>query len=295
MANPVTVDTNKCTGCGLCLQACFLGNLKQGSDGKVYATTGPSACFSCGHCVAVCPVQAITNSTLDPLGFEPIDSSTCMDNEQLLALLKMRRSRREFKEDKVAQKVIDKLIAAAVQAPSACNRQNISYTVITDPDILHQLTDRCASGAGQLTRILRHPVGKYIARLYLKDAYQDMVSLLPMIDEIVKAHKSGVDLILHGAPCAILLHAPTSDTFAHDDAVYCSANILLAAETLGLGACLIGFVTDPSRHDPEIKRIAHIPTDHTVHSTIALGYPKFKYSRSVAKLKPVVEYYGDFS
>ena len=291
MANSITIDSTKCTNCGLCMQVCFLGSFEQ-QNGKVNVAADTSACIDCGHCAAACPVQAITNSKLDASQFELINESTRADNEQLLALLKMRRSRREFKEERVPRDIIDKLITAAIQAPSACNKQNINYTVIDDPITLNQLSNRCVTGATQIARILQHPIGKHIARLYLKNAYQDMVSLIPMIEKISKAHQSGVDLILHGAPCAILLHAPKNDTLAHADAIYCSSNIMLAAETLGLGTCLIGFVTDPSRHDPEIKRMAHIPADHDIHSTIALGYPKFKYTRSVAKQKPRVEYYG---
>ena len=292
MADSITIDSSKCTNCGLCTEVCFLGSFEQ-QNGKVNVAADTSACINCGHCIAACPVQAITNTNLDTDGFEFIEESACTNNEQLLALLKIRRSRREFKADRVPREIIDKLITAAIYAPSACNKQNISYTVIDDPSILNQLSNRCVAGAAQFARILQHPIGKHIAHLYLRSAYQDMVSIVPMIEIISKAHQSGVDLILHGAPCAILLHAHKNDTLAHADAIYCSSNIMLAAETLGLGTCLIGFVTDPSKRDPEIKRIAHIPPDHDIHSTIVVGYPKFKYLRSVAKLEPKVEYYGE--
>ena len=58
-----TVDTAKCTGCGMCIRICF-GNcyeLKEimvnGKKKKVAVVVRPENCFGDCHCHKVCPIQ----------------------------------------------------------------------------------------------------------------------------------------------------------------------------------------------------------------------------------------------
>ena len=52
----VTVDPERCDGCGLCVQRCFVGAMVL-RDGKV--KVGDS-CKGCGRCVEICPRQAVS-------------------------------------------------------------------------------------------------------------------------------------------------------------------------------------------------------------------------------------------
>ena len=54
--------------------------------------------------------------------------------EQFLALSRKRRSIRWFEDRPVPHEAIDKALAAALQAPSACNRQPFKYLVFDDPE-----------------------------------------------------------------------------------------------------------------------------------------------------------------
>jgi dihydropyrimidine dehydrogenase (NAD+) subunit PreA len=51
----VTIDTKKCTKCGVCLRSCFYDAINLT---KVGAVINPSACDVCGMCVEVCPERA---------------------------------------------------------------------------------------------------------------------------------------------------------------------------------------------------------------------------------------------
>jgi uncharacterized pyridoxamine 5'-phosphate oxidase family protein/ferredoxin len=55
---PGYLITDKCTACGLCLDACPVGVI---SEGKVYLIDG-SHCLECGRCAEVCPEDAINPS-----------------------------------------------------------------------------------------------------------------------------------------------------------------------------------------------------------------------------------------
>jgi nitroreductase len=49
--------------------------------------------------------------------------------------------------------------------------------------------------------------------------------------------------------------------------------MLLAAHTLGLGTCLIGFAVEAMRHDAGIAAALEIPAEERVHAVVALGWP----------------------
>jgi heterodisulfide reductase subunit A len=54
-----TVDTDACTWCGKCLEACPYDAIEQVEmDGKQVASVIKTACKGCGGCVPVCPVDA---------------------------------------------------------------------------------------------------------------------------------------------------------------------------------------------------------------------------------------------
>lgn len=57
----VSIDRDRCTGCGECVEKCFLGDIRI-REGK--AEIG-SACAGCGRCVEACPGGAVTLALAD--------------------------------------------------------------------------------------------------------------------------------------------------------------------------------------------------------------------------------------
>ncbi|MGM0410686.1 MAG: 4Fe-4S binding protein [Bacillota bacterium] len=56
--NIPTIDKNKCTGCGQCLQACPFDAI---SLNKGIAEINPNLCRNCDKCIRSCPVGAISS------------------------------------------------------------------------------------------------------------------------------------------------------------------------------------------------------------------------------------------
>lgn len=51
------VDKSKCISCGTCVAICPVGAISFGADGK--AEIDKAKCIHCGACQASCPVEAI--------------------------------------------------------------------------------------------------------------------------------------------------------------------------------------------------------------------------------------------
>lgn len=51
------IDKNKCISCGACVGICPVGAISFGNDNK--AEIDPAKCIKCGACEATCPVEAI--------------------------------------------------------------------------------------------------------------------------------------------------------------------------------------------------------------------------------------------
>ncbi len=76
---------------------------------------------------------------ISPDKIHPIDRNGLPSPEQVLLLCKARRSNRALSDRPVPQEAIDRILEAAHRAPTASNRQEVSFTVITDPAILDKI------------------------------------------------------------------------------------------------------------------------------------------------------------
>jgi len=289
MAEKILIDESKCTGCLLCAKVCFV-NYHAADNGKVGTLETPILCAACGHCVAICPSGAITHPSVPTADCEPLDEANRPTYEQFMGFLKMRRSRREFKDQMIPREVIDKLLAAAVQAPNGINRHNVCYTVITDRRVLKELSHNVTDQTVKLVKLLRNPVGRFIFKLFQARTYRELEFFLPLMDQIGSFQQSGVYLVAYNAPCAILVHTTKDDMCGSEDSVYAASLIQYAAETLGLGTCCIGFITGPVNSDKGLKELVQLPPGHEVHTSLVVGYPEFRYSRSVPKAGAHVRY-----
>ena len=90
-------------------------------------------CIQCGHCVAVCPVRAVSIPEYDMDEVEEYDKDTfSVDPEHFLHAVKFRRSTRNFKEAPIEREKLECILAAGRYTPTAKNTQGCRFVLIRD-------------------------------------------------------------------------------------------------------------------------------------------------------------------
>ena len=185
-----------------------------------------------------------------------------MDYEQLLGLLRSRRSIRRFADQPISREDLTRLLEAARWAPSNHNRQPWRFLVLDDRERIRGLAK--SVGQSLAVKLKSLPV---LASAYAGDLahYGTLFAQAPVV--IVALHKHPVSVsavLLEGLPNPGLVSGePLSVAMAVQ-------NLLLAAQALGLGACVM---TAPLLVQDAVASALRLPAGHDLTCFVALGYP----------------------
>lgn len=249
----ISVDSEKCIKCGLCVKECPGYVLKLGKSGPEEAF--PEACMVCGHCVAVCPKEAIDHINTPLSKQTSIKNFTQLTPEQGELFLRSRRSIRNYKEGTVEREKLKALVNVAHYAQSGHNLQGVSYVVIEDKSILQQAV------AIVIAAFEKYHVLDHITKLY---------------------HEEGVDPILRGAPCLVLTIADGSFERGRENSIIALTYLELYAPTLGLGSCWAGMLERIAMMEGSpLLELFQIPENKKITGAVMVGYPKYTYPRLV--------------
>jgi nitroreductase/NAD-dependent dihydropyrimidine dehydrogenase PreA subunit len=289
----ITIDADVCKKDGLCAMACTYGIFQQEEEGTIPKIDEVmlKKCYRCGHCVAICPHGAISHSHFPKGTVNPIDLGSLPSYDQVLELIRSRRSKRLFKDMPVQRDVLEKVLEAARFAPSQHNDQSTEFIVIQDKEILREITALTAEGIGKLAGYTRNPIGRMMMRRALgRRGAAYVAELAPEMEGLVSLFKSGTDWILREAPVLVLFCADSAGgSFAGINANLALHNAALAAETVGLGCFYAGFVVTVGERDDRIASLVSLPETHMIYGALAMGYPQLTFKkwpeRNPAKVK----------
>ena len=97
----ITINEEKCTKCGLCVEECPTAVLKMESSGPVEVNA--KGCLACGHCVAICPKEAMDN-VKSPLAMQSeIGEMPKLSPEEAKNFIRSRRSIRSYQSKPVRE------------------------------------------------------------------------------------------------------------------------------------------------------------------------------------------------
>jgi len=160
-----------------------------------------------------------------------------------------RRSVREYTQQPVDERTIERLILAAVLAPNAVNLQPWTFTVVRDQKVLDQISRE--------------------AKLYLRATLPEGARtehFRAMIDD-PEFH------IFYHAPVLILISGEADGPWIVEDCSLAAENLMLSAHAAGLGTCWIGFA-QAYLNTPAGKKLLGLPEAWVPAAPIILGHPK---------------------
>jgi nitroreductase len=242
----------------------------------------PDECWRCGHCVAVCPVDAVHHAEY-PLDECPVIESP-PSYEELVTAFRERRSLRVFRDKPVPRETVRELVDASRWVPSASNQQPVDWIALDDPAQIARLSEEVVTTMARTVRLLRVRILRpLLALVYGRAKIEDAVEAADDFEKLADAHARGDDPIFHHAPVVLVAHVPRGSFFGRDDAVYAAYNLMLAAERLGLGTCHIGYVNAALERSRRIPRILGLPPGRQLEVVLTLGHPRFKFRRAVPR------------
>ena len=265
MAN-MLVDKEKCVGCGLCARDCLRNTIFM-RDGK--AEIDVSGCIKCGHCIAVCPQDAVTlgsieNTKWDSDGSGP-DRGSAPDAEAFLDFLKFRRSIRQYKKQEIEPEKLEMIIEAGRYSPTAGNRQQNRFIILKEK--VEQVREASI-------KVLKDAAENHAIDLGAREIYRK--SWARMYDDYTAGH---CDRLFFDAPAVILIVSDESNHYAEIDGGIAASRMELQANALGLGVCYIGFLNTAMEFDGRIKELAGLKEGEKLAVAFATGYPDVEYMR----------------
>lgn len=280
MNRTIQIEKESCIKCGKCAQVCPSEIMIQDKGTKEINLIQLDHCIGCGHCVDVCPTESVNHSDFPAEHVHTIDYAQMPTPEQVMLLIKSRRSNRTITSKPVPQESLNQIVEAARCAPTATNARLVSFTLITDPEKLLQVSNFTIGVFNSLAKLLLNPAVKLLLKPFMKEIYH----YVPVFENLKQEHAEGKDPILRKATALLIIHTPKSNRFGCEDANLAYQNASLMAQSLGISQVYMGFVLTAIKQDRKKAFNQITGIEGNVQAIMALGIPAFKYPKYVDRM-----------
>jgi nitroreductase len=181
--------------------------------------------------------------------------------DQMMDVIKKRMSIRAYQDQGLPAELLESLLEAAQNAPTARNAQELEYKVITNKTLSQKISDHIR------------------AILQKEMPFPDRPPGLP---QPFRPH------LFYNAPAVIIVVGPRENTWVDSDAALGVQNIMLYATSRGLGSCFIGMARFIEK-DPALLQELHITEGQRIAACVVVGFPDEKPEPKIKTLK--VEYF----
>jgi len=182
---------------------------------------------------------------------------------ETLKNIRNRRSTRGFQSEQIKDGELQAILDAGIYAPSATNLQPWHFTVIQNKDILDRLSDG-------FKELAKNSNIEYLKKVGNNDNFH----------------------VFYNSPTVVIVSGDENIKSAPVDCAAAVENMLVAAESLEIGSCWIGFIAFllNSEEGTEFTKELGIPQGFKQIHAVALGYKKNKSTNAPARKENTVNY-----
>ncbi len=248
----------KCIGCGLCIKDCICGVIAFDDNKKPYEKN-PNNCIKCQHCMAVCPTGALSIDGKNPQNSKPVSTH---NPEEILNLIKDRRSFRQYKQENIAPEIMNKLKNMLNWVPSGVNNHRLFFAFIDDINVMKNVKATTKQKMRELFDKNDPSVNGFIG---FKDG---------ILDE-------ETDMMFRKAPHMLFVATPIDAPCSDIDPIIALSYFELYAQSLNVATCWCGIGYWVYSAIPELQKMLKIPEGYRLAYTMLFGNPAVEYKRSI--------------
>lgn len=261
----VRIDKNLCCGDKLCVNICPCACLELNENNKAVMTRkGRLTCISCGQCIAICPKGAISLNNDGTVEKGVAITSSYPQFDDIAAMMKTRRSVRQYKDKLIPQEEIEKALDVVRFAPTSKNKQYVKWVVVNGREKVRKVADLVI----------------------------DYMRKTPAAKRMVASHDSGEDPIFRGATCVIFAYCDKEigERYGTVDCTIATTYLELLLPSMGIGACWAGFAIATAKEYPPINEFLGLKDTDKIEAGLMLGYQKTKYRNIPPRNKADVKF-----
>ena len=248
----VQINKSLCCGDNLCVNICPCACIELNENKKAVLTRkGRLTCISCGQCIAVCPKGAISLNNDGTVEKGEAITNCYPQFDEIAAMMKTRRSIRQYKDKLIPQEEIEKALDVVRFAPTSKNKQYVKWVVVNGKEKVRKLADLVI----------------------------DYMRKTPAAKRMVASHDSGEDPIFRGATCVIFAYCDKEigERYGTVDCSIATTYLELLLPSMGIGTCWAGFAIATAKEYPPINAFLGLKDTDKVEAGLMLGYQKVKY------------------
>lgn len=251
----IQVNQDLCVGCLRCHGVCLFSVFEE-VDGRT-SVNPEKRCMGCMHCAAVCPMGAITWDG-EPAIEEEVEGYSEGFKEELIKLVRQRRSYRHYMDKPVNEDVLKEALDLVSWAPSAKNQHPTKWMVINTKELLDDM----------MNKIL---------------AWVEETGNSP---EIIEEYKLGNNVVMGTAPTILLAYCRDDSINPRQDTAIAMETLELILQAQGIGTCWAGYLTRMMNAVPALVEDFALPEGYSFYGAFMMGYPQCEdYIRVPKRLK----------
>lgn len=280
-----TINPNLCKNCQLCIEVCPCNIIATNENKEVYfIKEREHICLQCGQCMTICNNKAIiVNGFSYEKDFIELPQNN-VDYENFINFLSTRRSVRNFKDKAVPDELLDKILDSISFTPYGSEPKKMHTTVINNRKKIAAALPYISEFLDKIVKWVDNPIMSFIIKR--KKGQETFNTLRNHLYPIAKSGNYKLkfgDRITRGAPSLIIFHADKAAEEHSNNALIYATYAILTAHSLGLGATMVGLVPAAVNKVGKVREIFQIPKENEAVISVIIGYPKYKYKRSIVR------------